>query len=61
MQSVVKRRPKVVHAVETAIMVIVLSPPGFGFEAQSKELLAAGCEKIFQEQVSSVEGLADYL
>ena len=25
-----------------------------GFEAQSKELLAAGCEKIFQEQVSSV-------
>jgi TnpA family transposase/DNA invertase Pin-like site-specific DNA recombinase len=25
-----------------------------GFEAQSKELSAAGCEKIFQEQVSSV-------
>src|SRR5258705_13237447 len=24
-----------------------------GFEAQSKELSAAGCEKIFQEQVSS--------
>src|SRR5260370_21225399 len=25
-----------------------------GFEAQFKELSAAGCEKIFQEQVSSV-------
>jgi DNA invertase Pin-like site-specific DNA recombinase len=25
-----------------------------GFEAQSKELSAAGCEKIFREQVSSV-------
>ena len=25
-----------------------------GFEAQVKELSAAGCEKIFQEQVSSV-------
>ncbi len=26
-----------------------------GFEAQLKELLSAGCEKIFREQVSSVE------
>ena len=25
-----------------------------GFEAQVKELAAAGCEKVFQEQVSSV-------
>lgn len=25
-----------------------------GLEAQSKELLVAGCEKIFQEQVSSI-------
>ena len=25
-----------------------------GFESQVKELTAAGCEKLFQEQVSSV-------